>query len=42
MSCNVMYRVGQKGGPQTHDHRSVKSEPIKKFTLDKFGKFVVK
>jgi len=27
--------VGQKSGPQTHDHNSVKSYPIKKFT----GKF---
>jgi len=37
-----LYRVCQKVGPQTHDHNSVKSEPIKKiFTGKFFGKFVV-
>jgi len=25
LQCRVVYRVGQKGGPQTHDHNSVKS-----------------
>jgi len=29
-------------GPQTHDHSSVKSGPIKKFTEKFLGKFVVK
>jgi len=27
----AIYRVGQKVGPQTRDHNSVKSEPIKIF-----------
>jgi len=36
-------RVGQKVGPQTRDHNSVKSESIfKKFTGRYLGKFVVK
>jgi len=34
--------VGQKSGPQTHDHNSVKSSPIKKNTGRFFGKLVVK
>ena len=35
--------MGQKSGPQTHDHNAVKSEPIKKLFIEKFtGKFVVK
>ena len=35
--------MGQKVGPQTHDHNSVKSEPIwKKITRKFLGKFVVK
>ena len=35
--------MGQKSGPQTHDHNSVKSEPMKNFFAAKFlGKFVVK
>ena len=29
-----IYRVGQKSGPQIHDHNSVKSEPIKKNSLE--------
>jgi len=29
-----LYRVCQKVGPQTHDHNSVKSEPIKKISLE--------
>jgi len=39
--CDI--QGGQKVGPQTHDHNSVKSEPIEKlFTGRFFGKFVVK
>jgi len=31
----TMYRVGQKTGPQTHDHNSVKSSSIKEiFSLE--------
>jgi len=34
---------GPKSGPQTRDHHSVKSKPIKKISLEKsLGKFVVK
>ena len=34
--------MGQKVGPHTHDHNSVKSEPIKKITGKFIGKFIVK
>jgi len=37
------YRMGQKTGPQTHGHNSVKSEPItKKITGRLLGKFLAK
>jgi len=39
----LMYKVGQKLGPQTHDHNSVKSYPILIFFTERFlGKNVVK
>ena len=43
-AAEKLYRVGQKKlGPQTRDHNSVKSGPIKNFFTEKFlGKFVVK
>jgi len=48
LSCSILrlahfnvlciYRVGQKTGPQTHDHNCAKSEPIYKiFTLEDFS-----
>ena len=43
LSVIYIYRVGQKCGPQTRGHNSVKSEPIvKKITGRFIGKFLVK
>jgi len=33
-SAPPLYRVGQNSGPQAHDHTSVKSYPVKFFSLE--------
>jgi len=37
-----MYMVDQKARPQTHDHNSVKYEPIKNLLEDSVVKFILK